>query len=713
MLKIGNLFSKKNKKKKKVKKLSIKARLLSFIWSLFWKVSLVTIATMLILGIYFDSKIERKFASGTWELPAQVYGRALKLEVGGALSSTLLIEELKLLNYRPVRDVQAPGQFSVNNNSVTFYRRAFDFADRPEGAIAVKVNFKNKKIHSLYVQGRWSNSTRLDALLLTRLYSDDIEDRLFIPFEKIPDLFINTLLLMEDRNYYHHQGISPFAIVRAFITNFKAGRTVQGGSTLTQQLAKNLFLTQKRSLWRKFQEAYIALLMDHKYSKDQLLEAYLNEVYLAQNGKTGIYGIALASHFYFSRPVNELRIEQIALLVAIIKGPSYYDPRRHPERALARRDLVLRLMVENNLIGTQDYRYSVSDALNVSARKALNKSSNPAFISRLYRELAQRVPGIIEQQNGLHIYTSISPLAQKHAEFAVQNGIQRVLTQGQEDLQGAMLVSDRQSAEIRAIVSGKDVKFSGFNRALDAKRPIGSLVKSAVYLTALENGYSLKSRIKDRPIILKNATGQRWAPKNYDRKYRGEVSLEYALVHSLNVPTVNLGMQVGLKRVINTLHKMGVKEKIKAYPSLVLGSLSLSPVQVSQMYQPITMQGRYQRLAMIRSISSADGELLYQRNDPIERHFSASAVRALNSSLHEVTQSGTARSLRWRNPQGYFYGKTGTTNNLKDSWFVGFDANELVTTWVGKDSNKSTKLTGSSGALVLFSYYMKQKNKGK
>ncbi|WP_094752440.1 penicillin-binding protein 1B [Psychromonas sp. CD1] len=712
MLKIRTLFSKKNKKNKNRKR-SIKVKIFSFIWSVSWKLSLVMFATMLILGIYFDSKINRKFSSGTWQLPAQVYARALQLKIGNSLSSTLLIEELKLLNYRPVRSVQAPGQFSVANNSVSFYRRAFDFSDRPESAIQVKVYFKDKKIQSIYVQGNWIKSTRLDALLLTRLYSDNIEDRLFLPFEKIPDLFINTLLLMEDRTYYHHQGVSPFAIVRAFITNFQAGRTVQGGSTLTQQLAKNLFLTQERSLWRKFQEAYIALLMDHKYSKDRLLEAYLNEVYLAQNGKTGIYGIALASHFYFSRPVNELRIEQIALLVAIVKGPSYYNPRRHPKRALERRDLVLRMMVENNLIGAQDYRYAVADSLNLSARKALNNISNPAFISRIYRELAYRMPKSIAQQNGLHIYTSISPLAQKHAEYAVQYGIQRVSVAGDNDLQGAMLVSDRDSAEIRAIVSGKEVKFSGFNRALDAKRPIGSLVKPAVYLTALESGYSLNSVLKDSPIILKNSTGQRWKPKNYDRKYRGEVSLEYALVHSLNVPTVNLGMQVGLGSVIETLHKMGVKKKIKAYPSLVLGSLAMTPLQVAQMYQPITMQGRYQTLALIRSIVSKDGERLYERHDPIEARFSEKAVKMLNSSLHEVTQSGTARSLRWRNPGGYFYGKTGTTNNLKDSWFVGFDANELVTTWVGKDSNKSTKLTGSSGALVLFSYYMKQKNKGK
>ncbi|WP_019616444.1 penicillin-binding protein 1B [Psychromonas ossibalaenae] len=704
-------FSKNKKKKRKTKKkASFKQRFLSGLWSLFWKGSLAFIAFMLIAGIYFDRKIERKLDGPTWTLPAQVYARPLLLAPGKELSQQSLIKELQLLNYRPVRSLQASGQYAVNNQQVSIYRRAFDFPNQPESAVRITVHFSDNKIAAIKnTQAQSLASTRLDPLLLERLHSDTIEDRVFVPFERIPSLFIDTLLLMEDRDFYHHQGISPFAIVRAFIVNFQAGRTVQGGSTLTQQLAKNLFLTQDRSLWRKFQEAYIAVLMDYKYSKDAILEAYLNEVYLAQNGNAGIYGIGLASDFYFARPINELRVEQIALLVAIIKGPSYYNPRRNPERASARRDLVLRLMVENNLISTADYKYAVADQLNLSDRRALDNRANPAFISLLHRELQTKVPSGVRKSSGLHIFTSIDPLAQRNAELAVHNGVERVEKKDQDDLQGAMVVSDRRYAEVRALVSGRDVKFSGFNRALDANRPIGSLVKPAVYLTALDAGYDLDYRLDDKEIILKNATGQRWKPKNYSRKFRGEVSLEEALVYSLNVPTVNLGMQVGLSNIINNLHKMGVKEKIKAYPSLVLGSLSLSPFQVAQMYQPITMQGVYKPLSLIRSILSKEGEVLYRRSNKAHKVFSQQAVAQLTNTLHKVTTQGTARSLRWRNQGQHFSGKTGTTNNLNDSWFLGFDADEVVTTWVGKDNNKSAGLTGSSGALVLFSDYMKQK----
>jgi len=703
---------KKKTAKKKVAKNSFKSWFLKGLWSITWKSALAFIAFMVIVGIYFDQKIERKLDGQTWNLPAQVYARPLVLSVGEHASKQRVINELKQLNYRAVKHVQGSGQFSVSGDKVNVYRRAFDFSDSMQYAKRFAIHFKNGQIKSINnAQRQGVKAIRFEPLLLARLHSKNIEDRLFVPFEKIPSLFIDTLLLMEDRDYYHHQGVSPLAILRAFITNMKAGHTVQGGSTLTQQLAKNMFLTRERSLWRKFQEAYIAVLLDHKYSKDRLLEAYLNELYLGQNGKSAIYGIGLASDFYFARPITELRVEQMALLVAIIKGPSYYNPRRNPKRAQERRDLVLRLMVENNLINRAEYQYAVRDNLGIADKHALNYRSNPAFISLLNRELAVQVPASVSKKSGLLIFTSIDPVSQRYAEKAVYNGIKRVSKKGQTNLQGSMVITDRTRAEVRAIVAGKNVKFSGFNRALDARRPIGSLVKPAVYLTALEKGYALDSVLKVAPISLKNSTGQRWRPKNYDRKYRGDVSLEYALVHSLNVPTVNLGMQVGLRNIINNLHAMGIKQKIKAYPSLVLGSVSLSPYQVAQMYQPMTMQGRYKRLSMIRSISSKEYDVLYQRSRTATRLFSKTSVEKLNVALHKVVTEGTSRSLRWRNPNQFLSGKTGTTNKLNDSWFVGFDNDEVVTTWVGRDDNKSAGLTGASGALVLFSYYMKHKGK--
>ena len=418
-------MSKTEKSPSKIK--ALKQRFFRFLWSVSWKCGLAFLAFMLIAGIYFDQKIEVKLDGQTWVLPAQVYARPLLIKVGGEVTQSALIAELRLLNYRPVLRAQASGLFAVEGNDVIIYRRGFDFPDVSIKASKAIVHFSEGQVSSIESKGNvYLSQFYLEPLLLDRLHSKKIEDRIFVPFNKIPPLFVKTLLLMEDRGYYDHQGISPLAIIRAFIVNFKAGHTVQGGSTLTQQLAKNLFLTEKRSLWRKFQEAYIAVIMDAKYSKDRLLEAYLNEVYLAQNGKTGIYGIGLASDYYFARPINELRIEQVALLVGIIKGPSYYNPRRNPKRALARRDLVLRLMVQNNLITTADYRYAVKDPLNLVDKKALDHRANPAFLSLLRRELATKVPENIRTKSGLHIYTSIDPVAQQSAELAVSKGLREL-----------------------------------------------------------------------------------------------------------------------------------------------------------------------------------------------------------------------------------------------------------------------------------------------
>jgi len=668
------------------------------------------ILLLLVMGIYLNQKINDKLERKLWDLPAKVFALPIIVEKDKKFPEKVFIKALKQLNYRPVKILQAKGQFTVQKNTVSVYRRSFDFPDKFERKLKVSIDFSHGKVVSIKSVNKQWDLLRFDPLLLTRLSSADAEDRVFVPFIKIPKLFINTLLLLEDRDYYQNEGVSPVAIMRAFMVNFKAGHTVQGGSTLTQQLAKNLFLTHKRTLWRKFIEAYLAVLLKQKYSKDRLLEAYLNVVYLAQNGRKGVYGIGLASDFYFSRPINELRDDQIAFLVAILKGPSYYNPRRNPKRALARRNLVLRLMVRNKLINKAQYQYAINEALNVSNKHSFNQRSNPAFIDLLKRELQRQVPRSVRKQSGISIFTSIDPIAQKHAEIAVVDGIKRIQKKGQNDLQAAIVISDRKYAEIRAIVAGTAVKFDGFNRALDARRPIGSLVKPAVYLTALENSYTRDSQLNNKQIVLTSPSGQRWRPKNYNRKYTGEVSLAYALAHSLNVPTVNLGMQVGLRRVIANLHKMGINKKIKAYPSLVLGSISLSPLQVAQMYQPLTMQGRYKKLSMIRGITSMDGKLLYARSNNFKQIFSTTVVETLLSILHDVTQTGTARSLRWRNPTGNFYGKTGTTNQLNDSWFVGFDDSEMLSIWVGNDNNKSIELTGSSGALILFSDYMKKKD---
>ncbi|MCE2570981.1 penicillin-binding protein 1B [Motilimonas eburnea] len=676
------------------------------------KLSLALVAAVLLYGIYLDSKIRSKLDGPIWQLPAQVFARPLTLYPGMPIEKSEVISELSMLNYRYDPAPRRAGEYAQSKTRIEVVRRAFAFFDGAEPEKRILIEFGDKVVSSITLveTGQKLGYVRLEPLLIDRIGTTNAEDRMMVTLDKMPQLLIDTLLLVEDRDFYQHNGVSPTAIVRAMVTNLKAGQTVQGGSTLTQQLAKNIFLNRNRTLLRKAQEAYMAIIIDFRYSKEQVLEAYLNEVYLGQNGADGIYGFGLASHFYFGRPVAELSVSQIAHLVALVKGPSFYDPWRSPARSLKRRNLVLNMMMEHGLI--ERHTYDVASALDtgVIKRGALGKQTAPAFLALVRRELEEKVGGLDVIQAGVRVFTSLDPVAQQSAETALVEGLARIEKDRKlKGLEGAIVVSDKRKAELIAVVGGRDVKYAGFNRALDAVRPIGSLVKPAVYVAALEGDYQLASLLKDKPIKLKNKSGKTWTPKNYDKKYRGSVPLHTSLSDSLNIPTVNLGIDVGLDKVVSTLNDMGVDKPIKPYPSLVLGSLSMSPMAVNQIYQTLVSQGLYQPLATVRAVTDAKGQVIYKKAERATRVLDQAASYLTLYNLEEVTKTGTAKSLSWRLPNVALGGKTGTTDELRDSWFVGWDQRDLVSVWVGRDDNQPAGLTGSGGAVPVFAQYMKRR----
>lgn len=676
------------------------------------KCALAFSAIFVLYGMYLDSKIQSRFSGSIWSTPAQVYARSLTLTPNMYLPLEQVTAELKLLNYSKVATPTKAGQFSVSSTKVELVRRSFTYIDGTEPSKKVLLSFWNNRLVAIRDQdtGRDLNSINLDPMLLDTLRAKEQEDRMLVELQDYPQLLIDTLLLVEDRNFYHHGGVSPIAIIRAAFANISAGRTVQGGSTLTQQLVKNVFLTRQRSLWRKFNEAYMALLMNYRLSKDEVLNGYLNEVYLGQNHSKGVYGFGLASYFYFGRPILELNVEQIAFLVASVKGPSYYDPWRHPERALERRDLVLRLLSKNGMISTDEYRTAIAKPLEIIPRGQMSVSKAPAFMSLLKRELNTKFGKAVYEQSGLKIFTSLDPIAQQAAELSVTNSLTNLEKQRKlSGLETAMIVTDRKYGRVTAMIGGRKTQFAGFNRALDASRSIGSLVKPAIYLSAFEQGYDLNSPLADKPIKLNNQFGNNWQPKNYDRKYRGEVPLYQALMQSLNVPTVNLGMAVGIDNVIESLHRLGVKKVDNEYPSMLLGALNMSPFQVAQMYQTLAADGQYHALTGLVAIVDESGELVYQQDKRGEARFAAQDTDMTLYNMSLVASKGTARRLSWQFPNITLAGKTGTTDNLRDSWFVGLDNRDVVTVWIGRDDNKSAKLTGSSGALVVFGEYFKQR----
>lgn len=680
----------------------------------FWllvKIGLVIVVLLAMYGLYLDQKIRSRIDGKVWQLPAAVYGRMVNLEPDMAVSKNEMVKLLEATQYRKVTAMTRPGEFTVQANSIEMIRRPFDFPDSKEGQVRARLTFSGDRLETIenMENNRQFGFFRLDPRLITMLSSPNGEQRLFVPRSGFPDLLVDTLLATEDRHFYEHDGISFYSIGRAVLANLTAGRTVQGASTLTQQLVKNLFLSSERSYGRKANEAYMALIMDARYSKDRILELYMNEVYLGQSGDNEIRGFPLASLYYFGRPVEELSLDQQALLVGMVKGASIYNPWRNPKLALERRNLVLRLLQQQQVIDQELYDMLSARPLGVQPRGGVI-SPQPAFMQMVRQELQAKLGDKVKDLSGVKIFTTFDSVAQDAAEKAAVEGIPALIKQRKlTDLETAMVVVDRFSGEVRAMVGGATPQFAGYNRAMQARRSIGSLAKPATYLTALSqpNQYRLNTVIADAPISLRQPNGQVWSPQNDDKRFSGQVLLVDALTRSMNVPTVNLGMALGLPAVTDTWLKLGApKDQLHPVPSMLLGALNLTPVEVAQAFQTIASGGNRATLSALRSVIAEDGTVLYQSFPQAERAVPAQAAYMTLWTMQQVIQRGTGRQLGAKYPGLHLAGKTGTTNNNVDTWFAGIDGREVTITWVGRDNNQPTKLYGASGAMAIYQRYL-------
>ena len=680
----------------------------------FWlllKLFIVFVVLIAIYGVYLDQKIRSRIDGKVWQLPAAVYGRMVNLEPDMSISKNEMVKLLQATQYRQVTKMTRPGEFTVQAKSIEMIRRPFDFPDSKEGQVRARLTFDGDRLETIenMDNDRQFGFFRLDPRLITMLSSANGEQRLFVARNGFPDLLVDTLLATEDRHFYEHDGISLYSIGRAVLANLTAGRTVQGASTLTQQLVKNLFLSSERSYWRKANEAYMAVLMDARYSKDRILELYMNEVYLGQSGDNEIRGFPLASLYYFGRPVEELSLDQQALLVGMVKGASIYNPWRNPKLALERRNLVLRLLQQQQVIDQELYDMLSARPLGVQPRGGVI-SPQPAFMQIVRQELQSKLGDKVKDLSGVKIFTTFDSVAQDAAEKAAVEGIPALKKQRKlSDLETAMVVVDRNTGEVRAMVGGAEPQFAGYNRAMQARRSIGSLAKPATYLTALSqpNLYRLNTWIADAPISLRQPNGQVWSPQNDDRQFSGQVMLVDALTRSMNVPTVNLGMALGLPAITDTWQKLGVpKDQLHPVPAMILGALNLTPIEVAQAFQTIASGGNRAPLSALRSVIAEDGSVLYQSFPQAERAVPAQAAYMTLWTMQQVVQRGTGRQLGAKYPGLHLAGKTGTTNNNVDTWFAGIDGREVVITWVGRDNNQPTKLYGASGAMSIYQRYL-------
>ena len=667
------------------------------------------------IGIYalsLDGTVRQKFEGKRWAIPAKVYTRPLELYSGASVTKSDVLAELELLHYRRQDNYEGAGVYTEKNGELFVHTRGFVFSDGIERAQVLKLQFDGNILSDLAsTEANNTGIVRLEPLIIGGIYPKHNEDRVLMQLKEAPKYLEQALLSTEDKDFYHHFGVSIRGTLRAILVNLTSGQLRQGGSTLTQQLVKNFYLTDERSIKRKVNEALMALLLEWHYDKKEILETYLNEVNIGQNGNRSINGFGLAAQFYFGQPISELSLHQVALLVGLVKGPSFYNPWRNPERALERRNIVLANLFKDGHITQSQFEKAKEKSLGILKNPTSGLSVFPAFLDVVRRQLKQEYQEDDLSSTGLRIFTTLDPRVQQSAESAFNQQVARLRNAGKRtnELQGAVVVANPESGELLAVVGGYGT-FTGFNRAIDASRQVGSLFKPAVYLTALATGkFNLVSPLDDGAVQVQSQSGDVWAPENYDHQSHGIVPLYDALAHSYNQATIRLGMdeRVGVNAVIQTLKKLGVTQNLPNYPSLLLGTANLSPMEVLRLYQPFASNGFQTSPRTIREVVDAKGNRLTRYGLEVKQVFDPAALYLINYAMQQTMKNGTGSSAYRVLPQDLVMaGKTGTTNDGRDAWFAGYTGNYLAVVWLGNDDNKATGLSGGSGALPIWANMM-------
>ncbi|HEV2286915.1 MAG TPA: penicillin-binding protein 1B [Steroidobacteraceae bacterium] len=660
--------------------------------------------------LYLGVTVTRTFEGRRWTLPAQVYAAPLELYAGLALTPADLLHELERLHYRRVTQLERPGTYRVNGERIDVALRAARFADETRDAKLLSITTGAGAIVGLKDAGGQDVPViRLEPLLIGSIFPSHGEDRIVLTPQEVPPLLPAALKAVEDRRFDSHRGIDPQAILRALWVDARAGQIEQGGSTLTQQLVRSYFLSSRQTLGRKLREAIMAVALDAHFTKDDLMNAYINEIFLGQDGNRAIHGFGLASQFYFGKPLSELDLPEIALLVAVVRGPSYYDPRRHADRVLARRNLVLKELAEQRVVSEAEAADAARRPLGVTPRPA--GAYYPAYLDFVRRTLRRDYHDEDLTQAGLAIYTSLEPRAQDAAERSLERELarlDRLKKHGGEALEGAVVVTTPQSGDVIAIVGGRDVGYDGFDRALDARRAMGSLVKPFIYLAALESGrYNAATSVQDAPVDLKLPGGKHWRPENFNRDVNGPVPVVRALADSLNLATVGVGLDIGLPKVAETLGRFGLEPPPEQLPAMLLGAVNVTPLEAAQLYNGLANGGFRNPLRAVRAVIGAGGKAVKAYPVQVTQVATPEAVYQLDRLLVEVMDRGTGRPARPILPAGLVTGgKSGTSSDYRDSWFAGFSGSDLTVVWVGYDDDAPTGFTGSAGALPVWAHIM-------
>lgn len=711
------------------------AALRNSVWPTFLVGFLVLLGTTAIRGIQFYRQLEEqavaRFSSHRWQVPSKMYAEPLLLYPGMDIVKEGLLQQLAQLDYQSVGGpLQAAGEYrhDPQKGEIHLFLRTLSASVREHHMEQVGLVLHENQIERLVDlnSGTDLESVELEPEVITGLYDELWSERRIVKLYDVPSLLVKALLAAEDQRFFDHEGIDPWRIIGAGWANFLAGRSVQGGSTLTQQLVKNFFLSQEKTLGRKLLEVCMALIIENHYSKLEILENYLNEIYLGQRGAKGIFGVWEAARFYFGKELRDLTLGEMAILAGMVKAPNRHTPTRHPALALARRNYVLLRMYEIGDVTQSEYQAALQESL---SRRAVPVDINaaPYFADMVRKDLEERYPGEVLTTAGLGIFTSLDMHLQHIAEEVVQKGLEGLeaahprlrRSKPEERLQACLIALQPQTGEIRALVGGRDYASSQFNRVTQAHRQPGSVFKPVVYLAGLikdrqqqQGRFQPGNMIEDSPFTW-HFGDENWRPKNYGKRYHGMVTIRRALEQSLNAATANLARQIGLKAIKETAQKLGFVSRLPLYPSLVLGAAEVTPLEVAVAFSTLANQGVRIAPLAVKRVLNQEGETLEHHPLQVEETIHQADAYQLTNLLEGVLERGTARDARKHGFDRPAAGKTGTTNDYGDAWFVGYTPDLVVVVWVGFDQRAPLELSGGQAALPIWTEFMKQATAGR
>jgi penicillin-binding protein 1B len=683
--------------------------------------TMVFVPALGLTSIAGEAVLRARLPSAESRAPTRLYARPFVLEPGRHLDDAALEGALRRLGYRRVRGSVGTGQYAHTGSAWVIGRRPFRVGERVEPGIAIRIQMDwwGNRVGGLYDgEGRWLSNAALEPEPIGAIYGGVREDRIPVSLADVSPQLVDAVLSIEDRRFFEHGGIDLVRIAGAFAADVRAGRLSQGGSTLTQQLAKNLYLSPARTVVRKLRETAIALVLEHRYRKEQILEAYLNEIYLGQDGGVAVHGVGSGARFYFGKDVGQLDLAECALLAALIRGPNLYSPFRHPDAAVQRRALVLGAMRDRGVIGQREFAEANTAPLGLR-RPDSGRPIARYFADYVASELRARY-GHDALSRGLTVITTLDARLQEAAEEAVTHGLARLerdnprLRRKSSPVQAALVALDPHTGAILAMVGGRDYTASQFNRAVDAHRQPGSSFKPIVALSALarprddpaaEPVFTLASVLEDAPLSVETPAGT-WRPVNYDRQYRGRVTLREALERSLNVPFARLGLAVGPGRIVGTARRLGIESPLQAVPSLALGASEVTPVEMARAYGVLAAGGYRAPLNFASSVLDARGTTIASLADDGEQAYDPAETYLVTSALRGAVERGTGRGLRTYGYRGAVAAKSGTTNGFRDGWYIGYTPTIAVAVWVGFDDGQDLGLPGSRLALPIFARFL-------